>query len=79
MKPVVWTDRDVRLECEHCSAEFVVDLKRFARLVGGQTVCRICGILSTVRDRRLANARVRFERRNESRSINGRSNPATRA
>jgi hypothetical protein len=63
MRPVSWTEHDVRMECEHCSGHVILDRRRFAKSVNGSVMCSVCGRYSVVRDRRSAAEDVSVERR----------------
>ena len=65
MKPVRWTKKRVRLECQECGARKKLEwLSYLLALESGAAVqCARCGTHQTVGDRRLAEAPVEVERR----------------
>ncbi len=65
MKPVSWTKKRVRLECQECGARKKLEwLSYLLALESGATVeCARCGAHQPVGDRRAVQAPVELERR----------------
>jgi hypothetical protein len=65
MKPVSWTKKRVRLECQECGAKKKLEWLSYLLALdsGAMVECARCGAHQTVGDRRMVQAPVDDERR----------------
>jgi hypothetical protein len=70
MKPISWSKRRIRLECQHCAGRMKVEwLMYLSALESGVALeCVKCGAHERVKDRRQASLPVPAERRTARRS-----------